>query len=681
MKSFSIFNPVISFRRPIAFAIAGIAVVLVGACSGDPAGPSSDVKVGVITIDSGPMLLERGTHKTLTATVRDTRGEVISVPLVWRSSDESVATFQADRRLLARDTGVTVITASSLGVTSQGIGVRVVWLGPAKVAAFDWTAPTAVSPGATIRDSIRIAVTNRDGYLVPNARVAFTVTSGHGTVTPAIDTTGPNGIAAAKWTAGMDIGPNTVKATVIDDDGQPVAWVADNPVTFSVTAYQALKVVDGDAQTALLLAPLPTAPKVRLVDAQGNPRAGIPVTFTASDGGRVAAPNVPTDADGVASPGTWTLGDAAGDETLTASVESATLVLHATATGTAVHYPASSISAGGAISCALTQLSAAQCWGRQPLVGDGSIVDRSVPTDVQGGLTFTTLSPGATHVCGVSSDGAIYCWGINALVDTTGKLLHAAIPTKLPSDITWSRVAAGTAHNCAVATDQTPYCWGDDTYGQLGDGSNTTRFVPAPVAGGFKFTDIVSTSYTSCGLASTGAAYCWGNNQNGEIGDGSTAPRNSPTAVSGGITFQSIASGSFMSCGLTSGGKVYCWGSLPGVTAAQTTPRTYPDAPLFTTLTVGAQHACALTADGSAYCWGDNNGGQLGDSTTTTRADPTAVAGNLKFSAISAGSGHTCAITTAGEVACWGTNQAGELGDAVLTTRLTPRLIVTEVKP
>ena len=54
----------------------------------------------------------------------------------------------------------------------------------------------------------------------------------------------------------------------------------------------------------------------------------------ATAGGRVATAAVSTGADGVASPGTWTLGDIPGTQSLIARLESAELVLTATGTGT-----------------------------------------------------------------------------------------------------------------------------------------------------------------------------------------------------------------------------------------------------------------------------------------------------------------------------------------------------------
>ena len=96
---------------------------------------------------------------------------------------------------------------------------------------------------------------------------------------------------------------------------------------------------------------------------------------------------------------------------------------------------------------------------------------------------------------------------------------------------------------------------------------------------------------------------------------------------------------------------------------------------------VGAFHACALTSAGGAYCWGNNQFGQLGDSTVTSRADPTTVVGGLSFKSISAGVAHTCGITSDGSVACWGLNVAGEQGDKAGALRTTPRFVVLGVTP
>jgi len=200
------------------------------------------------------------------------------------------------------------------------------------------------------------------------------------------------------------------------------------------------------------------------------------------------------------------------------------------------------------------------------------------------------------------------------------------------------------------------------------------------VYGGYQFSTITSGSNHSCGLAA-GAAYCWGSNASGQLGNGTTANSLSPTAVSGGLTFQSIGAGEAMTCALSSAGKAYCWGAISAALPQQTTPKDYPTAPTFTQLTVGGGHACALTADGTAYCWGDNRGGQLGDSTTTNRADPVPVAGGMKFKAISAGYEHTCAQTLDGSVACWGLNSVGELGDNQTGPRTVPRYVVIGVNP
>lgn len=677
--------------KAVPLPIVGLAAAGIWASACGGSGEPSIIppqEVGAIAINSGSFQMERGSNVTLTATVVDIHGQPLNVPVVWSSSNEKAASFQAGGKLVAGDSGSTQIIASSLGKQSSGITVTVGWNGPAKLDRFQWAAPNAATPGATVVDSIRVRVTNPKGLPVGNAKVAFAVAAGAGSVSPASTKTDANGLAAVQWTLGPQKGLNTIVATVLDQDDNPITWVDSNNTRFSITSYDALAAVDGDNQTAQILSALPVVPSVRLVDSLGRPRVGIPLTFSATSGGRTSLAVVSTGSNGVASPGTWTLGDIPGEQKLIVTVESGKLALKASATGTPIHYkPASSLIASGFLTCALDGGGLASCMGQEPQVGDGDTLVKFTPTPTAGGIQFKSLAPGRvsnipTHVCGVSMDNSMYCWGANALVDTSGKTANLArTPTKLASDLVWAQVTAGGAHNCGVTNDGIAYCWGSNNFGQLGIRSDTAAiFKPAPVYGDFRFMSVVAGATHTCALTLDRTALCWGNNGFGQLGDGGTTVRLAPTLVVGGVSFQSIDVGDPWSCGLSTLGKAYCWGGLEGF-GVVTTPHLYSTTQTFTSLTVGSFHACALTADGSAYCWGNNQFGQLGDSSVVNKPNPTAVAGGLHFTSISAGVAHTCGITTDGSVACWGSNLAGELGDKTAAIRITPRYVVLGVVP
>jgi hypothetical protein len=681
-----------SLASCIGTALLGMSASGCGSDGLAKVGPDTVVEVSSITIDTGNFAIERGFHQLLKATVKDNKGKTIAVPLVWRSSDEKTATLDPTGRLTALDTGITTITASSLGVTSQPVSVKVVFVGAAKIAPFQWTPPNAASPNAVVNDSIRVVATNIAGGPAAGAIVKFAVTGGSGSVSVTTAIADKNGVAATKWTLGSALGTNSVTATVINDDSVPITWVTDNPTKFSVKTYKALVVVAGDAQTGQILDALPVAPSVKLVDSTGKARVGVPLTFTATNGGRVASSVVSTGADGSASPGAWTLGDIPGDQSLIVHVEAATISLGAHGTGTPIHFMPARVVAGGFSTCAIGADELASCWGPQPQVGDGDTVVHAVPTPTKGDILFKNLAGSVTlvtantasgHFCGVSIDNVIYCWGINPLVDTAGKKAFISVPTQLPSDIAWSEVTLGLSHACALTVDKVAYCWGQNAKGQLGNRDTATTFIPSAVYGGFTFSTIASGSSHTCGLTPDGIGLCWGFNGQGQIGDGTTTDRASPTVVGGGINFQSIGAGDSWSCGLSKVGQAYCWGTLQGIPNAMT-PHAYTGPPAFTSLSVGGFHACALTADGTPYCWGANQFGQLGDSTQTSRTDPTRVAGGLKFKSISAGFFHTCGQTTDGSVMCWGLNSAGELGEKPSASgpfRVLPRYIVLGVTP
>jgi len=311
------FSRIARVPRRIAISLFALSCF---ACGGD-GGLVDQQQVGTIGIDVPSSAFERGTRRKFTATVNDVHGHVLDVPVVWASSVQRVAAFDANGVLTALDTGSTLVTASSLGYTSPPVTIVVVWNGPANLATFAWTQPNAATPNAVVSDSIRVLVTNPANALVGGARVLFTVTGG-GSVSPAVATTSPNGLAATQWTLGPQSGLNSLTATVVDTANQPLSFVAHNPVKVSVTSYAALSAVAGNQQTAQILTDLPVAPSVKLIDSLGHPRPGVPITFSPTNGGRVTIPTVSTGADGVASPGTWTLGDVPGVQNLVARVES-----------------------------------------------------------------------------------------------------------------------------------------------------------------------------------------------------------------------------------------------------------------------------------------------------------------------------------------------------------------------
>ncbi len=225
------------------------------------------------------------------------------------------------------------------------------------------------------------------------------------------------------------------------------------------------------------------------------------------------------------------------------------------------------VSAGAGHSCGVLPGGAGSCWGdnSEGELGDGTGTQRKSPALVAGGLTFTAVNAGVYHTCGVTTAGAAYCWGLNTLGELgDGTTVERTSPTPVAGGLTFAQLGrVGFYHNCGVTFDGAAYCWGDNTWGQLGDGTTTWEPSPVLVAGGLTFAAVSAGSYHTCGVTSGGAAYCWGGNSAGELGDGTFTQRTSPVAVAGGLMFATVSAGDSHTCGVTTGGAAYCWGDNP----------------------------------------------------------------------------------------------------------------------
>jgi alpha-tubulin suppressor-like RCC1 family protein len=235
-------------------------------------------------------------------------------------------------------------------------------------------------------------------------------------------------------------------------------------------------------------------------------------------------------------------------------------------------------------------------------------------------------------------------------------------------------IAAGFAHTCTLTSTDRVKCWGQNSYGELGNGSNTDSNVPVDVSGltSGVLAITVGESYT-CALTSTGGVKCWGRNHWGQLGNGSNTDSHFPVDVSGltsGVL--AITARDTHTCALTSTGGVKCWGWNPdGISNIPVDVSGLTSGVL--AITAGGTHTCALTGTGGVKCWGRNYWGELGNGSNTTSQVPVDVSGLTSgVLAITAGVNHTCALTSTGGVKCWGQNSYGELGNGSNTTSHVP---------
>ena len=253
------------------------------------------------------------------------------------------------------------------------------------------------------------------------------------------------------------------------------------------------------------------------------------------------------------------------------------------------HY--SHITAGGFHTCAIRDTDGiAFCWGENASgqLGTDDLNEYRSPEEVHGSLTFTAISAGSEHTCGVNSNGdEVLCWGHGG----GGRLGHgftsgSDVPVGVDSTDTFHSVSLGGMHSCAIDFQKDAYCWGKNSSDQLGIPSvdpHTT--VPELVQNvGTNGVDSIAAGGThTCAVENLiYDVYCWGDNSNGQLGDGTNTNRDTATPVP------------------------FFTGNVTKICA-------------------GSDHTCALTTDGRLYCWGYNFYGQLGDGTNSETNTPVQV--------------------------------------------------------
>ncbi len=330
-------------------------------------------------------------------------------------------------------------------------------------------------------------------------------------------------------------------------------------------------------------------------------------------------------------------------------------------------------------------------------------------------IRFKSITGGQFHTCGLSIEGAAFCWG-NDLYGALGAGEAPPIPDRCPvqparscSSIPYM-VSGGHVftslsdrsfhHTCATDSEGT-WCWGEGTHGEIGNGVSgvTVNAVPTKVRSSVTYTATSTGGYHSCGLTTLRAIDCWGTNELGQLGDPTAAemcPRPGspseqvlcatiPRRVASSLAFSKVSGGNSQTCALSEEGIAYCWGYIVGealnavpappcgIHPCNNAPTRVVTELRFTDISAGDVVTCAISTAGRAYCWGDNTEGQLGTGKFAGREPrPVPVNSSSNFVKIYSGSAFACALDSDGAAFCWGDNQRGQLGDGSTTNRATP---------
>lgn len=286
------------------------------------------------------------------------------------------------------------------------------------------------------------------------------------------------------------------------------------------------------------------------------------------------------------------------------------------------------IAAGNGYSIAIDVNGVGWAWGRNDLgqlgnggngVGDSCAefgannVRNSCPVKIAfpAGVVIQAVSARCyDHCLAVDSNGTVWGWGnpdLGVLGNGSAQQFDAPVESVVVKEPAQD-VAVGVNHSLALLKSGAVVSWGDNSYGQLGDGTQdatdvdtacavrgsvdplaTEKCTALPVG---KISAIAAGRFSSYALSS-GNLLAWGDNSSAQIGDGGDMLRLLPATVSAIKKIAAVSAGDMhVMASATDSALLYAWGDNAagqlgnGAYASQPTPK-YVVAP-------GLQNALSL---------------------------------------------------------------------------------------
>lgn len=286
------------------------------------------------------------------------------------------------------------------------------------------------------------------------------------------------------------------------------------------------------------------------------------------------------------------------------------------------------LAAGGSTTCGLDQDGRVFCWGK-----DRDSVAVPYPTEVVfGPLHFSDVAVGHDYACALSAGGGPLCWtGVTGLpfalsgAPALGHMVVGRFPCGVTADgeiwcwdsngeeprkISDAGVLTGLSVDqfaCALTTDSKARCWG----GPLAS-------TPIPVHDSIAWEQMEPMNGWACGVPVGGSARCFTVSTFGDIG---ALTEVNKTVIADGTRFAKVAGEGNRVGLITDGGRAY------HKTSGQTFPTPEGSTVDWLWIVAGENHFCGEVADGLLRCWWENSFGQLGDGTTSFRANAVLIGG------------------------------------------------------
>ncbi len=310
--------------------------------------------------------------------------------------------------------------------------------------------------------------------------------------------------------------------------------------------------------------------------------------------------------------------------------------------------------------------------------GGGQAVSQAATLTVNAVAGVISISSGSQHSLFLRADGSLWGMGYN----TDGELGDGTQTNRLrPAPLARGVVAAsaGANHSLVLRSDGTLWATGANTAGQLGDGTTTSSLIPVHVADNVMSAS--AGSFYSVFVKSDGSLWTVGSNTTGQLGDGATTFSTTPPVhVADGVVAASAGDqhclfwkldGTLWAMGEDSYGQLG-----DGGYGIQLVPEQVASGVI--AAAAGGAHSLFLKSDGTLWAMGSDYLGQLGDGQAFTDVQiPEQVASGVV--ALAAGENHSLFVKSDGTLWAMGCNWYGQLGDGTTTNQPIPVQVASGV--